>query len=105
MPGWHAADVLLCYRTCGNLNAGVGVPKDITALFSRMHQYLKSCGIDGVKVDCQGAIGLAGSGVGGGPALTRRYVVFHGFRFGGRALKQMLPCTLNVAAWYTSSIS
>uniref|UniRef100_A0A7R9V2S5 Alpha-galactosidase n=1 Tax=Chlamydomonas euryale TaxID=1486919 RepID=A0A7R9V2S5_9CHLO len=53
--------------------AGVGVPKDITALFSRMHQYLKSCGIDGVKVDCQGAIGLAGSGVGGGPALTRRY--------------------------------
>ena len=44
--------------------AGVNIPLDPTALHDDMHAYLASCGVDGVKVDVQGTIGLAGS-VGG----------------------------------------
>jgi raffinose synthase len=55
--------------------AGVGVPRDAEGMFFAMHAYLRECGVDGVKVDCQGAVGLVGGSVGGGggPALTRRY--------------------------------
>jgi hypothetical protein len=31
------------------------------------------CGVDGVKVDVQGTVGLMGSKLGGGPDMTRKY--------------------------------
>jgi raffinose synthase len=55
--------------------AGVNLPLDPAQLHLDMHAYLKSCGVDGVKVDVQGTVGLAGSapGAGGGPALAATY--------------------------------
>jgi len=57
--------------------AGVSLPLDPTLLHHEMHEYLASCGVDGVKVDVQGTIGLAGSaatdGGPGGPALAAAY--------------------------------
>jgi hypothetical protein len=57
--------------------AGVSLPLDPTLLHQGMHSYLSSCGVDGVKVDVQGTIGLAGSaaadGGPGGPALAAAY--------------------------------
>lgn len=55
--------------------AGVSLPLEPSELHHDMHAYLSSCGVDGVKVDVQGTIGLAGSavGAGGGPALAGRY--------------------------------
>ncbi|KAL4534616.1 hypothetical protein Ndes2526A_g05500 [Nannochloris sp. 'desiccata'] len=57
--------------------AGVSLPLDPTLLHHEMHEYLASCGVDGVKVDVQGTIGLAGSsaadGSPGGPALAAAY--------------------------------
>ena len=53
--------------------AGVSLPLDPTPLHHDMHAYLSSCGIDGVKVDVQGTIGLAGSAANGGPALAAAY--------------------------------
>lgn len=38
-----------------------------------MHSYLASCGVDGVKVDCQAGVGLVGSVLGGGPAASRDF--------------------------------
>ena len=54
---------------------GVCLPLDPTALHRDMHAYLAGCGVDGVKVDVQGTIGLAGSGAGGGggAALAAAY--------------------------------
>jgi raffinose synthase len=52
---------------------GLSLPLNPTLLHSDMHSYLASCGIDGVKVDVQGTIGLAGSGAGGGAALAGAY--------------------------------
>ena len=43
--------------------SGVCLPLDPTALHRDMHAYLAACGVDGVKVDVQGTIGLAGSGI------------------------------------------
>ncbi|MEW5310275.1 MAG: hypothetical protein WDW38_002088 [Sanguina aurantia] len=37
---------------------GIGVPDDPALLYHNMHTYLASCGIDGVKVDCQSTLGL-----------------------------------------------
>lgn len=53
--------------------AGVSLPLDPTQLHSDMHAYLASCGVDGVKVDVQGTIGLVGSEVEGGTALAEKY--------------------------------
>lgn len=52
---------------------GVSLPMDPTQLHHDMHAYLKGCGVDGVKVDVQGTIGLAGSADGGGAALAAAY--------------------------------
>ena len=52
---------------------GIGAvfnPKD---LFNDMHSYLSSCGITGVKVDCQAGVGMVGSVTGGGPSIAARY--------------------------------
>ncbi len=46
---------------------------DPKPVYSAMHQYLASCGVDGVKVDCQAGVGLVGSALGGGPALSRQF--------------------------------
>ena len=53
--------------------AGVGVLQDPGGLYNRMHSYLRASGIDGVKVDCQAGVGLVGSALGGGAALSRRF--------------------------------
>jgi len=52
---------------------GVGVVQDPRVLYDSMHAYLASSGIDGVKVDCQAGVGLVGSALGGGAALSRRF--------------------------------
>jgi raffinose synthase len=38
-----------------------------------MHQYLRASGVDGVKVDCQAGVGLVGSALGGGAALSKKF--------------------------------
>ncbi|GFH12520.1 uncharacterized protein HaLaN_08226 [Haematococcus lacustris] len=53
--------------------AGVGVLADPTAVYTEMHAYLRDAGVDGVKVDCQAGVGLVGSALGGGPALSRTF--------------------------------
>jgi hypothetical protein len=53
--------------------AGVSLPLNPREMHSDMHAYLSSCGVDGVKVDVQGTIGLAGSAAGGGPSLASTY--------------------------------
>ncbi len=58
--------------------SGVSLPLDPvkSSLHHDMHEYLASCGVDGVKVDVQGTIGLAGgsaNGGPGGPALAAAY--------------------------------
>lgn len=53
--------------------AGLSFPPDPSALHRDMHAYLAAAGVDGVKVDVQGTVGLAGSGAGGGPALAATY--------------------------------
>lgn len=52
---------------------GIGVVQDPRKLYNMMHNYLHNSAIDGVKVDCQAGVGLAGSSLGGGPALSRRF--------------------------------
>ncbi|GAX76619.1 hypothetical protein CEUSTIGMA_g4065.t1 [Chlamydomonas eustigma] len=52
--------------------AGVGVLPDPGSLYNKMHSYLRSSGVDGVKVDCQAGVGLVGSALGGGAALSHR---------------------------------
>ena len=53
--------------------AGVGVIADPGALYSDLHSYLASAGVDGVKVDGQAGAGLVGSALDGGPATARRH--------------------------------
>lgn len=53
---------------------GLSLPLDPSSLHHDMHEYLSFCGIDGVKVDVQSTIGLAGSGTAaGGPSLASVY--------------------------------
>ncbi|EIE27114.1 raffinose synthase [Coccomyxa subellipsoidea C-169] len=47
--------------------SGVGVVDNVRDIYSDMHAYLAAAGINGVKVDCQAGVGLAGSTEGGGP--------------------------------------
>ncbi|KAF5843133.1 raffinose synthase or seed imbibition protein Sip1-domain-containing protein [Dunaliella salina] len=51
----------------------VGVLSDPAAVYQEMHTYLRDSGVDGVKVDCQAGVGLVGSAMGGGPALSRAF--------------------------------
>ncbi|GIM11600.1 hypothetical protein Vretimale_15098 [Volvox reticuliferus] len=53
--------------------AGVGVVDDPNRLYNAMHRYLHDCGVDGVKVDCQAGVGLIGTAMGGGAALSAAY--------------------------------
>ena len=53
--------------------AGVGVISDPKALYSDLHSYLASAGVDGVKVDGQAGAGLIGSALDGGPATARKH--------------------------------
>lgn len=55
--------------------SGVSIPTDPSELHRDMHAYLASAGIDGVKVDVQGTIGLVGSGAGGGAKLASTFHV------------------------------
>eukprot|EP00882_Tetradesmus_deserticola_P026038 GHRQ01028646.1.p1 GENE.GHRQ01028646.1~~GHRQ01028646.1.p1 ORF type:complete len:218 (+),score=91.73 GHRQ01028646.1:81-656(+) len=52
--------------------AGIGLPRDPAAFYQQLHAYLGSLGIDGVKVDVQNQLELAGSAAGqpGGQALA-----------------------------------
>lgn len=52
---------------------GVGIAERPSELYTAMHSYLASCGVDGVKVDCQAGVGLVGSVLGGGPAASRDF--------------------------------
>ena len=40
--------------------AGIGVVDEPQLLYNMMHSYLQQAGVDGVKVDCQAGVGLAG---------------------------------------------
>lgn len=48
-------------------------PKKVYSFYNELHQYLRSCGVDGVKVDVQNIIETLGSGFGGRVSLTRAY--------------------------------
>ena len=41
-----------------SVDAGVGIPHDAQDFYERYHTYLASCGVDGVKVDAQGVVGV-----------------------------------------------
>eukprot|EP00200_Dunaliella_tertiolecta_P005843 CAMPEP_0202343484 /NCGR_PEP_ID=MMETSP1126-20121109/3581_1 /ASSEMBLY_ACC=CAM_ASM_000457 /TAXON_ID=3047 /ORGANISM="Dunaliella tertiolecta, Strain CCMP1320" /LENGTH=1166 /DNA_ID=CAMNT_0048934551 /DNA_START=372 /DNA_END=3872 /DNA_ORIENTATION=- len=81
----HAASIVYARPTPGVLEiepsmawnpavlAGVGVLSDPAAVYHEMHTYLRDSGVDGVKVDCQAGVGLVGSAMGGGPALSREF--------------------------------
>lgn len=81
--------------------AGIGVVEEPSQLYNAMHKYLHNAGIDGVKVDCQAGVGLAGSALGGGPALSRKYhaaleeSVAHYFR-GNHCINCMCHSTENL---------
>ncbi|KAI3436643.1 hypothetical protein D9Q98_006059 [Chlorella vulgaris] len=72
-PGMLAADPSVAWTQ--PTVSGVGLPSDPTALHEDMHAYLAGCGVDGVKVDVQGTLGLLGSGPGlaGGAATAAAY--------------------------------
>eukprot|EP00210_Caulerpa_lentillifera_P006619 g6324.t1 len=53
--------------------AGVGVVENPDALYRDMHNYLKSAGASGVKVDAQAGAGLIGTVLGGGAALAFKW--------------------------------
>ena len=53
--------------------AGMGAIYDPINLYNEMHKYLESCGVDGVKVDCQAGVGLLGTVAGGAAATAARY--------------------------------
>lgn len=54
---------------------GVGLidPEKILDFYNDQHEYLASCGVDGIKVDSQNLIETLGSGHGGRVSITRRY--------------------------------
>lgn len=54
---------------------GLGLvhPKKVYNFYNELHQYLASCGVDGVKVDVQNIIETLGAGHGGRVSLTRAY--------------------------------
>lgn len=54
---------------------GLGLvhPKKVYNFYNELHQYLASCGVDGVKVDVQNIIETLGAGHGGRVSITRAY--------------------------------
>jgi len=76
-PSPGVLDVDPCYAWSPQVLSGVGIATDPAALYAAMHGYLASSGVDGVKVDCQGTLGMIGAaaegGLGGGPALAAAY--------------------------------
>ena len=76
-PSPGVIDVDPCYAWSPQVLSGVGIATDPAALYAAMHGYLAGAGVDGVKVDCQGTLGMIGSaregGLGGGPALAAAY--------------------------------
>ena len=73
MPHGCAADQCL-QPPCSALT-GVGVVDKPQLLYNMMHSYLQQAGVDGVKVDCQAGVGLAG-GAGccrAGPGILLAY--------------------------------
>ncbi|CAL5203251.1 unnamed protein product [Lathyrus oleraceus] len=54
---------------------GVGIidPSKLYEFYNDYHEYLASCGVDGVKVDVQNLIETLGSGYGGRVSLTKQY--------------------------------
>lgn len=65
------------------MHVGVGVIAEPDRLYNAMHGYLSSCGVDGVKVDCQAGLGLVGSSLGGGAAVAKKWVCGLGGKGGG----------------------
>ena len=76
-PSPGVLDVDPCYAWSPQILSGVGIATDPAALYKAMHSYLAASGVDGVKVDCQGTLGMIGAaregGLGGGPALAAAY--------------------------------
>ena len=76
-PSPGVLDVDPCYAWSPQVLSGVGIATDPVALYAAMHGYLAAAGVDGVKVDCQGTLGMIGAaregGLGGGPALAAAY--------------------------------
>jgi hypothetical protein len=89
---------------------GLGVLRDPAPLFRDMHSYLAESGVDGVKVDCQAGVGLAGSTQGGGPAAA---AVVHAaledsvaMHFPGNdAINCMCHSTENIYRWRSSAVA
>lgn len=48
-------------------------PLKIDEFYNDLHEYLASCGVDGVKVDVQCILETLGSGYGGRVSLTKRF--------------------------------
>eukprot|EP00890_Picochlorum_soloecismus_P006142 jgi/Picsp_1/6529/NSC_03872-R1_raffinose synthase len=70
-------DTILVVEPSMNWNpavlAGIGAIYDPFYLYNDMHSYLSSCGVSGVKVDCQSGVILLGSVAGGAAAVANRY--------------------------------
>jgi raffinose synthase len=70
-------DTILVVEPSMNWNpavlAGIGAIYDPFHLYNDMHSYLSSCGVSGVKVDCQSGVLLLGSVAGGAAAVANRY--------------------------------
>mmetsp|Transcript_31250 Transcript_31250/g.67331 ORF Transcript_31250/g.67331 Transcript_31250/m.67331 type:complete len:842 (-) Transcript_31250:276-2801(-) len=72
-PSIVAAEPALRHDALTVNGVGIVPPDKVASFHGDMHAYLSGCGIDGVKVDVQSAIGPHGEAFGGATRLTRAY--------------------------------
>ncbi|KAL9154396.1 hypothetical protein ABFS82_10G110800 [Erythranthe guttata] len=65
-PGWKTD--ALAVQGLGLVN-----PKNVYKFYNELHSYLRSAGVDGVKVDAQCILETLGAGLGGRVELTKQY--------------------------------
>jgi len=74
-PGIRSVEPQQRWGFFANMQVGLPCGSDgPSKMYESMHSYLKDAGIDGVKVDGQSLLGQCGQGLGGGPALCKRFV-------------------------------
>jgi raffinose synthase len=68
-------DMKMFFRVCRFMNKRFGVvpPTHIRSFYDDYHSYLRSQGVDGVKVDAQSVVNFIAPGHGGSVALSRAY--------------------------------
>lgn len=70
-------DMKMFFRVCRFMNKRFGVvpPEHIRAFYDDYHSYLRSQGVDGVKVDAQSVVNFVGQGNGGSVEMAKAYHV------------------------------